>query len=286
MDYLKFIASLSLIDRIYSNFSKTSDLLWQISTESISHLDIVDFIIYSFDEKSGELSQEAGFGMKVNKEKQIQDPLNVVLGKGIVGDAAHRMNFQMVSDTSADKRYIVDGYKNSSELAVPIIWQGKLLGVLDSEHPRQNFYKEAHLDLFYTIASFLGPRLSPGFSSRKSITKENKYYLQFIELMENDFLYRDEGLSLNKVAAQFGINKCYLSKIINEASKKRFTEIVNAYRVEDVKASIHSGRHKNFTIMSLAFDAGFASKASFNSIFKKQTGLTPTKYIRQLTTCK
>ena len=282
MDYLNFVASLSMIDRIHTNFSPSNDLLWHVSTDCISHLDLVDFVIYTYDECSGTLSQKAGFGIKANENKVINDPLHVSVGQGIVGDTAKRMHYQLVKDTRKDQRYIQDGKSNQSELSVPIIWEDKLLGILDSEHPIQNFYKEIHIDLFYMMASFLGPRLSKQKRIKKSFTKENKYYQQFIELMEKEHLYRKDSLSLAEVASLFAINKCYLSKIINEASNKKFTDIVNTYRVEEVKKSFQSNKQRRYTIMSLAYDAGFSSKATFNSIFKKDTGLTPSQYIKQL----
>ena len=62
------------------------------------------------------------------------------LGEGIVGSAALSNRHELVKDTRFDKRYIIDEVHNRSELTVPIIWNNKLLGVLDSEHPEIDFY--------------------------------------------------------------------------------------------------------------------------------------------------
>jgi len=282
MDFSNFVASFGRIDRMNSGNFSSNDLLWKVATECVSSLELVDFIIYTFNQKTGQLSQEAGYGFKSKVENKLINPLTVNIGQGIVGDSAQKMNFQLVKDTSSDGRYILDGQRNESELSVPIVWDGKLLGVLDSEHPSKHYFGDFHIDVFYTIASFLGPRLALSHKTKKIFSDRNKYYCQFIDLMDKKQLYKNEGFSLCQVASALNINPCYLSKIINQASNKKFTDIVNTYRINDVKNAFHSNKHNRYTIMSLAYDAGFSSKSTFNSIFKKETDLTPTQYIHQL----
>lgn len=279
MDYSKFVSSFGRIDRMHKGRYSSHDLLWTIATDCVSFLGLEDFIIYTFEPNKRELSQKAGYGFKKQKDNRLTDPLKVSLGEGIVGDTARKMTFQLVKNTNEDKRYIQDGHRNESELSVPIIWEGELLGVLDSEHPSKFYYTDTHIDIFYMIASFLGPRLAKSKTKRPQFTKENSYYCQFIELLESKHLYRNDQFTLDTVADLFQINRSYLSRIINQASDKKFTDIVNAYRVEDVKRAFEAQKHLKYTIMSLAYDAGFSSKSRFNAVFKKATGLTPSQYI-------
>jgi AraC-like DNA-binding protein len=69
-----------------------------------------------------------------------------------------------------------------------------------------------------------------------------------------------------------------LSELINSRMGCNFYDFVNKYRIEDVKQLMVDPKYKNFTILAIALEAGFPSKSTFNSIFKKFTGLTPSEY--------
>ena len=60
-----------------------------------------------------------------------------------------------------------------------------------------------------------------------------------------------------------------------------FYHFVNYYRVEKVKESIAENKNQNLTLLAIAYDSGFNSKTTFNTIFKKFTGQTPTQYIKK-----
>ena len=61
-----------------------------------------------------------------------------------------------------------------------------------------------------------------------------------------------------------------------------FFDFVNSYRVDEVKARLSGPDAKNFTLLGIAYDSGFNSKSSFNSIFKKFTDLTPSQFAKQI----
>ena len=81
------------------------------------------------------------------------------MGSGIVGAVAKTGELQLVNDTRSDPRYIRDDDFRCSELAVPILHEGRVVGVLDSEHPEANFYSEEDVKLFTTIAALASTRL-------------------------------------------------------------------------------------------------------------------------------
>jgi AraC-like DNA-binding protein len=72
-----------------------------------------------------------------------------------------------------------------------------------------------------------------------------------------------------------------LSSVLNSRIKRNFFDFVNYYRIEEFKWVSKQAASKNITIMGMAWDAGFNSKATFNRVFKKVTGLTPGEYINQ-----
>ena len=61
-----------------------------------------------------------------------------------------------------------------------------------------------------------------------------------------------------------------------------FYEFINTHRVEKVKELLKEGRAEQLSILGVAEESGFNSKASFNRIFKKATGLTPSAYLKSL----
>lgn len=91
-------------------------------------------------------------------------------------------------------------------------------------------------------------------------------------------LYRNPELTLSDLASYLGTNPSLLSKIINRSFDKNFNDFVNQYRVLEVKEQLSNPELAHLTIMSLAYDAGFNSKATFNRAFKKFTGDNPRKY--------
>jgi len=91
-------------------------------------------------------------------------------------------------------------------------------------------------------------------------------------------MYRNPELTLTDLANHLGTNASLLSKIINRSFGKNFNDYVNQYRVLEVKENLANPANAHLTIMSLAYDAGFNSKATFNRAFKKFTGDSPKTY--------
>jgi AraC-like DNA-binding protein len=93
--------------------------------------------------------------------------------------------------------------------------------------------------------------------------------------------YLDAKLKLSDLAEKLEISTHHLSQAINEKAGKNFYDFINDYRIEEVKSRLHDPENNKFTILSVAYDCGFNSKSSFNSVFKKNTGLSPSQYLNQ-----
>lgn len=100
---------------------------------------------------------------------------------------------------------------------------------------------------------------------------------QLQELMKTKKVYTQLHISLGQVAEMLEISKNELSQHINNYYKMNFSEYINLLRVEKVKELIASNNGR-YTLLALAEQAGFSSKSSFNSIFKKMEGITPSQY--------
>ena len=111
--------------------------------------------------------------------------------------------------------------------------------------------------------------------------EESDHYLnKLLKYMEDEKPYLDGKLSLKHVASTLGISTNYLSQVINENLQNNFFDFVNKYRIDLVKTKLKENSNSNYTLLSLAYDCGFNSKSSFNSTFKKYTGLTPSQYLK------
>ncbi|MEO6254646.1 MAG: two-component regulator propeller domain-containing protein, partial [Ferruginibacter sp.] len=122
--------------------SSVDNILWDICRNCIYMLRFEDCVIYLLDEEKKLLIQKAAYGPKNPREFEIINPINIPLGKGIVGHVAGTGKAVIINDTSADPRYIVDDEKRLSEIAVPIIHEGKVIGIIDSENRKKNFFTQ------------------------------------------------------------------------------------------------------------------------------------------------
>jgi AraC-like DNA-binding protein len=92
--------------------------------------------------------------------------------------------------------------------------------------------------------------------------------------------YVNPELTLTDLALQLQTNPSFLSKVINTGFGQNFNDFINYHRVEEVKEKLRSGKGGQVTIMSLAYDSGFNSKATFNRAFKKFTGKNPKDFLQ------
>ena len=142
-----------------ASLTSVDDICWNITKTAIGDLGFVDCVVYLINDEGDTLIQRAAHGDKNPSEREILDPIEIPVGSGIVGAVAETGELQLVNDTRSDPRYILDDDFRCSELAVPILHQGRVVGVLDSEHPQANFYSEEDVKLFTTIAALASTRL-------------------------------------------------------------------------------------------------------------------------------
>lgn len=102
------------------------------------------------------------------------------------------------------------------------------------------------------------------------------------EALEVDKVFLDNTLSLVNFAQLLDTNTSYLSKTINNHYNKRFSTLINEYRIKEILQYFESDRLKDFTIFALAQEAGFNSKSAFNKAFKEFVGVTPTFYLKSI----
>lgn len=105
-----------------------------------------------------------------------------------------------------------------------------------------------------------------------------EYYQSFIQLMEEEKLYVNPDLNREVIAQKLGISSSYLTQVITAVSDVNLSGIINQYRVQAAKKMLIDSEFKHFSIVAIGSEAGFKSKSSFFSSFKKEVGITPNQF--------
>jgi len=161
-----------------NSHKNTDELLWDVAKNCISKLNFEDCVIYLKDEARNVLVQKAAYGPKTRADFTIHQPIEIPVGKGITGSVAKTGKTEIINNTEKDDRYIVDDDRRYSEIAVPIIIEDKVVGVIDSEHHQKNFFTEKHSTILQTIAALCANQI------QKTKAEEEKQKAT-IELWEN-----------------------------------------------------------------------------------------------------
>ena len=104
-------------------------------------------------------------------------------------------------------------------------------------------------------------------------------YKNIVEKIEADKLYLQAGLSLRQLAEHFSCSQLEVSNAIQQSTFDNFNDFINSFRVEEFKKRALNGQNKSFTLLAIALESGFNSKATFNRVFSKKEGMSPKEYI-------
>ena len=109
-------------------------------------------------------------------------------------------------------------------------------------------------------------------------TATSRYLQRLVCFMENEKPFRDENLRIAGLAEKLSMSQSLLSQMINEHLKVNFFDFVNSYRVREAQSLLQDKDSDDYTLLAIARDAGFNSKASFIRAFKKHAGVLPSTY--------
>lgn len=101
------------------------------------------------------------------------------------------------------------------------------------------------------------------------------------EMIYNQQVFLDPSISIESLATRLNVPKHHLSRVINERFKKKFNDLANDWRLEEVRSRLADPKYRALTISTIAFDCGFSSVPSFNAMFRRRYQTTPSMY-RQL----
>lgn len=114
------------------------------------------------------------------------------------------------------------------------------------------------------------------------VMAENKLKDRSLQYIEKEKPHLDAEITLTGLAKKLGTNASVLSKVINTCLNQNFNDFINGYRIREVVEKLKVGEQRKQTLLGIAYDCGFNSKATFNRAFKKTVGNTPKEYAENL----
>lgn len=106
---------------------------------------------------------------------------------------------------------------------------------------------------------------------------------RLISYIEKDKPYLNPDLSLQDIAGALELHPKQVSRILNEAIGQNFFTFINQYRVNEVIAQMQSSENDHLTLLGIGLQSGFNSKTTFNTVFKKLVGKTPSEFKKSIT---
>jgi AraC-like DNA-binding protein len=121
---------------------------------------------------------------------------------------------------------------------------------------------------------YLGSNLTP--------SQIEKYKKQLLTLLKTEKSFLDPEVSIADLSEKLSVSTKHLSQVINQSFNKSFFDLINTYRVQEVQQTLKESKDDKITVLEVMYEAGFNSKSSFNTAFKKETGLTPTEFRKMI----
>lgn len=180
---LDFVSHVNKIDSI-------EEAVWHVAQHTIKSLGFEDCVVYLLDKNQEYLIQVAAYGPKNPEKRQITNAIKLKIGQGIVGKAAAEGKSILVDDTRLKGDYLVDDKSRLSELSVPILFQNKVLGVIDSENTKPHFYTELHRRYLEILAGILASKIT--FNSNINKLEDSYRSLEKTKMLSDTFLLISE----------------------------------------------------------------------------------------------
>lgn len=255
------------IEFIWSNFIKTQNFFWDGTRESLSWLGYWGYVVW------------------------MHYPTQFVVTTALIIFYTVKAN-QLISKVTNETNYIVPNSLKWIDRVVTVMKYFAIsvlvIVMADFMFLDYAFTKIYEYPIFIGMAGITYWLGLAGFSEKNTVVIKsnavfndkdrdqiNEIAAQLSDKMETEQLYKNPNLSLNCLADSLGIKSYMLSKCLNHHFNTKFNDYINGYRIEELKSLLSDPKNKDYTLLSLAFEAGFNSKASFNRAVKKLTGESP-----------
>ena len=156
----RYLNVLSDFAFMITKITSIDELCWYVAREVVGRLGFADCVIYLFDEADNCIFQQAAIAEKNPQAEDILNSLRIPLGAGITGSVAASRIAEIVNDVSTDPRYVPDVTPAASEICVPMLHDGRLIGVIDCEGTRKNCFVTEDLSTLETVASYTSAKVA------------------------------------------------------------------------------------------------------------------------------
>ncbi len=142
-------------------------------------------------------------------------------------------------------------------------------------------YKQPHFDVIEIDTAPIEVIKEDVKESIIDSEKNNTIKIALTKALEEDRVYLNPTINLQQLSKLLSVNQRELSHVINSSFNKTFRDLINDYRVAEVKLKLVNKDYEHMSILGIALECGFNSEASFYRIFKKNTGLSPKEFVAQ-----
>ena len=155
------------------------EIATEISKTIANYLETDDCVIYLLNYEKKVLEQIARFNNNAHITLEEHQKVSFPFNKGVIGDVAKTGKSEIINDTSKDKRYMLDDDLRLSEITVPIISDGEVIAIIDSEYKHKNYFTNKHVKTLENIASLVAVQLKSAINLReiKKVQLKNKELL-------------------------------------------------------------------------------------------------------------
>lgn len=125
-------------------------------------------------------------------------------------------------------------------------------------------------------------KAEPAYRSRLNTEKANELYIQILEKLTREKLYRDPQYNTKRLAADLHTNTRYISAAVALCTGNNYSALVNSLRLRDVCKMMRSPKHKDMTVEEIGLLSGFSSRQAFYLAFHRIYACTPRAYRLQI----
>lgn len=123
-------------------------------------------------------------------------------------------------------------------------------------------------------SKYLGSNLTP--------SQIEAYKKQLVVLLNTEKPFLNPQVSLTDLSEKLSVSTKHLSQVINQSFNLSFFDFVNSYRIKEAQQILKESKDDKLTVLEVMYEAGFNSKSSFNTAFKKETGQTPSQFRKMI----
>lgn len=268
--YMAFYGLLLLQDDVYIQEFLTSvfyaRLPWQlILVNFVLYVQIIFYLTYSYRKVISYL----------NESKRKDDEYSMARVKWV----RNFLRLLIALDISAIIVYIVFPESLAEYFVCPLLYNIASYAIIANAFGSSGIFSSS--PKFREYSNPVKESKEKYVTSSAQSERLEEYYIKLTECFKNQKPWLNPNISLKELSDQTNIPQHHLSQLINQKMNKNFFDFVNAYRVEEATFKLKAIEQTHLTIEGVGLECGFGSPAAFYRAFKKNTGLTPSQYIKQ-----